>query len=141
MIALMLMEGGIQTVVERVLALYSNFAVAWFGAVTADLMIGKPLGLSPKGIEFRRAHLYDINPVGVGAMALSLTGSTLSFLGLFGNLAGIYSPVIGLAISFGAAPLIAWAPPGRYYTPRAAEPFEGKAGGRGRAAGGRRMGE
>src|SRR3546814_14217079 len=28
MIALMLMEGGIQTVVERVLALYSNFAVA-----------------------------------------------------------------------------------------------------------------
>src|SRR3546814_18734639 len=98
MIALMLMEGGIQTVVERVLALYSNFAVAWFGAVTADLMISKPLGLSPKGIEFRRAHLYDINPVGVGAMALSLTGSTLSFMGLFGNLAGIYSPVIGLEI-------------------------------------------
>src|SRR3546814_10363910 len=115
MIALMLMEGGIQTVVERVLALYSNFAVAWFGAVTADLMISKPLGLSPKGIEFRRAHLYDINPVGVGAMALSLTGSTLSFMGLFGNLAGIYSPVIGLAISFGAAPLIAWATRGRYY--------------------------
>src|SRR3546814_174198 len=82
MIALMLMEGGIQTVVELVLALYSNFAVAWFGAVTADLMISKPLGLSPKGIEFRRAHLYDINPVGVGAMALSLTGSTLSFMGL-----------------------------------------------------------
>src|SRR3546814_3071520 len=69
----------------------------------------------------------DINPVGVGAMALSLTGSTLSFMGLFGNLAGIYSPVIGLAISFGAAPLIAWATRGRYYIARAAEPFEGKA--------------
>src|SRR3546814_1816319 len=90
-------------------------------------MISKPLGLSPKGIEFRRAHLYDINPVGVGAMALSLTGSTLSFMGLFGNLAGIYSTVIGLAISFGAAPLIAWATRGRYYIARAAEPFEGKA--------------
>src|SRR3546814_7464031 len=60
-------------------------------------------------------------------MALSLTGSTLSFMGLFGNLAGIYSPVIGLAISFGAAPLIAWATRGRYYIARAAEPFEGKA--------------
>src|SRR3546814_6426232 len=57
LIALMLMQGGIQNVVERVLALYSNFAVAWFGAVIADLMVNKPLGLSPKGIEFRRAHL------------------------------------------------------------------------------------
>lgn len=125
-IALMLMEGGIQTVVERVLALYSNFAVAWFGAVTADLMISKPLGLSPRGIEFRRAHLYDINPVGVGAMALSLLASTLCFMGVFGHLAGIYSPVIGLAISFAAAPLIAWATGGRYYIARAAEPFEGQ---------------
>jgi signal transduction histidine kinase/CheY-like chemotaxis protein len=127
MIALMLMEGGIQTVVERVLALYSNFAVAWFGAVTADLMISKPLGFSPRGIEFRRAHLYDINPVGVGAMALSLLASTLCFMGLFGTVAGIYSPVIGLATSFAAAPLIAWATRGRYYIARAAEPFTGQA--------------
>src|SRR3546814_6995540 len=43
LIALMLMQGGIQNVVERVLALYSNFAVAWFGAVIADLMVNKPL--------------------------------------------------------------------------------------------------
>jgi signal transduction histidine kinase/CheY-like chemotaxis protein/purine-cytosine permease-like protein len=125
-IALMLMEGGIQTVVERVLTLYSNFAVAWFGAVIADLMISKPLGLSPKGIEFRRAHLYDINPVGVGAMAMSLIVSTLSFMGLFGHLAGIYSPVIGLVTAFVTAPLIAWATGGRYYIARAAEPFEGQ---------------
>ena len=76
-IALMLMEGGIQTVVERVLALYSNFAVAWFGAVIADLTINKPLGLSPPGIEFRRAYLRDVNPVGVGAMLGSLLCSTL----------------------------------------------------------------
>ncbi|MGE0776627.1 MAG: cytosine permease, partial [Sphingomonadaceae bacterium] len=106
LIALMLMEGGIQSVVERVLALYSNFAVAWFGAVTADLMISKPLGLSPKGVEFRRAYLHDINPVGVGAMALSLVASTLCFSGLFGEAASVFSPVIGLATSFIAAPLI-----------------------------------
>ena len=42
-------------------------------AVVADLVINKPLGLSPPGIEFKRAHLYDINPVGVGAMALALS--------------------------------------------------------------------
>jgi signal transduction histidine kinase/CheY-like chemotaxis protein len=124
-IALMLMEGGIQGVVERVLALYSNFAVAWFGAVTADLMISKPLGLSPKGIEFKRAHLHDINPVGVGAMALSLLGSTLCFSGLFGEVARVFSPVVGLLLSFCAAPLIARLTRGRYYIARAADPLPG----------------
>src|SRR3546814_20834732 len=44
MIALMLMAGGIQTVVERVLALYSNFAVAWFGARSAERSVGKECG-------------------------------------------------------------------------------------------------
>jgi signal transduction histidine kinase/CheY-like chemotaxis protein len=126
LISLMLMEGGIQTVVERVLALYSNFAVAWFGAVTADLVISKPLGLSPKGIEFRRAYLYDINPVGVGAMALSLIVSTACFAGLFGMLPGVFSPLIGMATAFVAAPLIAWSTGGRYYIAREAEPFTGK---------------
>jgi len=121
LIALMLMEGGIQSVVERVLALYSNFAVAWFGAVTADLMINKPLGLSPKGVEFRRAYLPDVNPVGVGAMALSLTASTLCFSGMFGEVAAVFSPVIGLATSFLASPLIAWATGGRYYLARSPE--------------------
>jgi signal transduction histidine kinase/CheY-like chemotaxis protein len=123
MIALMLMEGGIQAVVERVLALYSNFAVAWFGAVTADLVISKPLGISPKGIEYRRAYLYDINPVGVGAMALSLIASTVSFAGLFGPVSRVFSPLIGLVTSFAAAPLIAIATRGRFYIARPAEGF------------------
>src|SRR3546814_12319099 len=55
-ITLMLMEGGIQYVVENVLALYSQFAVAWFGAVTADLIINKPLGLSPRAEERREGN-------------------------------------------------------------------------------------
>jgi signal transduction histidine kinase/CheY-like chemotaxis protein/purine-cytosine permease-like protein len=118
LIALMLMEGGIQSVVERVLALYSNFAVAWFGAVTADLMVSKPLGLSPKGIEFRRAYLHDINPVGVGAMVLSLVVSTLCFAGLFGETVSVFSSLFGLATSFVAAPVLAWATGGRFYLAR-----------------------
>src|SRR3546814_12221070 len=68
----------------------------------------------------RRRHTRCALVTGVQTCALPI-------LGLFGNLAGIYSPVIGLAISFGAAPLIAWATRGRYYIARAAEPFEGKA--------------
>jgi len=117
-IALMLMEGGIQHTVERVLAFYSNFAVAWFGAVIADLVINKPLGLSPPGIEFKRAHLYSFNPVGVGAMALSFLGSTLCFTGILGEIPRVCSPIIGLLLSFAAAPLIAWRTGGRYYLAR-----------------------
>ncbi|HEX7873840.1 MAG TPA: ATP-binding protein [Sphingobium sp.] len=124
LIALMLMEGGIQMVVERVLALYSNFAVAWFGAVIADLMVSKPLGLSPPGIEFRRAYLRDVNPVGVGAMLGSLLCSTLCFVGVFGETAQMFSPLIGLAVAFTLAPLIAWATGGRHYTARPADHFD-----------------
>ena len=62
------MELGIFRMLEHILGLYSIVAVAWVGALVADLAINKPLGLSPAGIEFKRAHLYAVNPVGTGAM-------------------------------------------------------------------------
>jgi len=126
LVALQLMEAGILEVAERILALYSNFAVAWIGAVTADLMINKPLGLSPKGIEFKRAYLHDINPVGVGAMGLSVAVSTASFFGLLGAGAAPFSPFIGLAVAFAAAPAIAWATRGRYYLARPVDALQGR---------------
>ena len=46
------------------------------GFYSERLVIDKPLGLSPKGIEFKRAHLYDVNPVGVGSMGIA-AGSAL----------------------------------------------------------------
>ena len=49
-ISLLLMELGVIHAVEKVLGLYSNVALAWIGAIVADLIICKPLGLSPKGI-------------------------------------------------------------------------------------------
>jgi purine-cytosine permease-like protein len=67
-IATLLMTLGVFGALEKVLAVYSNVAIAWVGALVADLVINNPLGLSPEGIEFRRAHLYDFNPVGLGAM-------------------------------------------------------------------------
>jgi purine-cytosine permease-like protein len=70
-IAVLLMTLGIFQALERVLGLYSNVAIAWVGALVADLVINKPLGLSPKHIEFKRAYLYDINPVGLGAMVIA----------------------------------------------------------------------
>jgi purine-cytosine permease-like protein len=49
LIALMLMEMNVFQALGRVLGLYSNIAVAWMMAVVADLVINKPLGLSPPG--------------------------------------------------------------------------------------------
>jgi purine-cytosine permease-like protein len=84
LIALMLMELEVFKAIGGVLGLYSNIAISWIMAVVADLVVNKPLGLSPKGIEFRRAHLYDINPVGVGAMGAASLLSVLAHVGLFG---------------------------------------------------------
>lgn len=117
-LALLLMEIGIFHAIASILGLYANFAVAWLGALTADLMINKPLGLSPPLIEFKRAHLYDINPVGIGAMGLSVLVSTAAFLGLFGPVIGALSVFIGLAVAFVTAPVIAWITGGKYYIAR-----------------------
>ena len=117
-LALLLMEIGIIDAIEGVLIFYANVAAGWIGALAADLTVSKPLGLSPRGIEFKRAHLYDINPVGVGAMLLSIGASTLSLLGVLGQLPQAFAPAIGLAVAFVSAPAIALATRSRYYLAR-----------------------
>jgi signal transduction histidine kinase/CheY-like chemotaxis protein len=117
-IALLLLEMGVLRVLDGILRIYANFAAGWLGAVAADLVINKPLGLSPPGIEFKRAHLYDINPVGVGALLASILASSLAFLGMLGSGAQILSPFVGLSVAFVTAPLIAWATGGKYYLAR-----------------------
>jgi signal transduction histidine kinase/CheY-like chemotaxis protein len=119
-LALLLMELGVFAAIEKILGLYSNFAVAWIGALVGDLVINKPLGLSPRAIEFRRAHLYDINPVGTGAMLLAIVISTAAFFGAFGRVAQALAPFIGLTIAILAAPAVAYLTKGRYYIARSA---------------------
>jgi signal transduction histidine kinase/CheY-like chemotaxis protein len=117
-IALMLMELGIFKMLEHALGLYSIVAVSWVSALVADLVINKPLGLSPAGIEFKRAHLYDINPVGVGAMFAATVAGTAAFCGLLGVTLQSLSSFLALAVAFAMAPLIAWATQGRFYIAR-----------------------
>jgi len=118
MLALLLMEIGIFRAIESILSIYANFAAGWIGALVADLVINKPLGFSPKHIEFKRAHLYDINPVGVGALIVSIVLSSFAFFGVFGRVAQILSPFVALIAAFLTAPLIAWLTRGRYYLAR-----------------------
>jgi purine-cytosine permease-like protein len=90
-IAPALMEFGVFGFLNMVLGFYSNVSIAWIGAVVADLVINKPLGISPSYIEFKRAHLYNFNPVGFGSMLVASAISIVAFFGAFGELAKAFS--------------------------------------------------
>ncbi len=122
LIALMLMELNVFAALGKVLGLYSNIAISWMTVVVADLVINKPMGWSPPGIEFKRAHLYDINPVGVGAMGLASLLSIAAYLGAMGPMAQSFSALIALGTALVAAPAIACITRGRYYLARRPDP-------------------
>ena len=126
LIALLLMELDVFRALGQVLGLYSNIAISWMAAVVADLVINKPLGLSPPGMEFKRGHLYDINPVGVGAMLAAAVLSIASFVGLFGEGVQPYASFVALGAAFVVSPLLAWITGGRYYLARQPEAVVGK---------------
>ncbi len=117
-IALLLMELGIYQVLESILGVFAIVAVSWLGSVCADLLINKPLGLSPKDVEFKRAHLYDINPVGCGSMLLSSSIGLLCYLGFFGSVLQNLGHFVSLLSCFILVPLIAWLTKGRFYLAR-----------------------
>ncbi len=119
-IALLLMELGVYRALEQTLGYYGIVAVAWLGSLVADLVINKPLGFSPPHIEFKRAHLYDINPVGFGSMLIASVTGIACHSGLLGDVAQALSHFIALAMALVCAPLIAWATKGRYYLARPA---------------------
>ncbi|WP_428484740.1 purine-cytosine permease family protein [Rhodopila sp.] len=121
-ISLTMMELNMFSFLGKILGFYSNVAVAWVGAVTADLVINKPLKLSPHYIEFKRAHLYNFNPVGFGSMLFASFVSIIAFFGLLGEAAQAFSAFIALVLAFVGSPIIAFATKGRYYLAR--QPYD-----------------
>lgn len=91
-ISLLLMQFGVFYLLHSVLMVYAMFAVSWVGALFADLVILKPLGLSPRHIEYKRANLYNLNPVGFGAMLMASGVSLLCYRGAFGPLPQAFAP-------------------------------------------------
>src|SRR6185312_12428063 len=85
-IALALMLSDMFAVLNTILGFYSNVAIAWVGAIVADLVINKPLlKLSPSYVEFKRAYLYSINPVGFVSMLVGSVFSIMAFYHAFGD--------------------------------------------------------
>lgn len=117
-IALLLMEMNLFEAMNSVLGMYSNIAVAWICAVVADLGVSKPLGLSPPVVEFKRAHLYNVNPVGVVSMVAGSIAASIAFAGWWGEMAQAYSWLIAAVVAFVLSPLMAWWTKGKYYIAR-----------------------
>lgn len=117
-IALILMELGIHEALEAILGVFAIVAVSWLGSLSADLLINKPLGLSPSFVEFKRSHLYDINPVGTVSMILATAVGLLCYLGIFGELTQNLSHFVSLLVCFVSVPAIAWWTKGEYYLAR-----------------------
>ncbi|WP_229719828.1 ATP-binding protein [Asaia siamensis] len=106
-LALILLEAGIVSTIETGLVFYAVLATAWMGSIVADLVVCKPLGLSPKQIEFRRAMLPDLNPVGLGATVSGVLLGLLALGGRLGVAAHAFAPFISLGVALLVAPLIA----------------------------------
>ena len=123
LIALSMMLLGIFQTLEAVLSIYANVAIGWIGAIVADLVVLKPLGVSPPYIEFKRAHLYNINPVGCGAMLIASVLSIIAYSGAFGEVARVYSAFLSLGTAFFCAILIGVLTKGKYYLAREDETY------------------
>ncbi len=117
-IAWMLMELGVYASLENTLSLYSILGVSWIGAIAVDLAINKKLGLSPAGITFKRAQLYDINPVGVGGMALATGIGLIAYSGVWGVVAESMATYVALLSVLILVPLLAYLTGGMYYLAR-----------------------
>jgi signal transduction histidine kinase/CheY-like chemotaxis protein/purine-cytosine permease-like protein len=118
LIALLLMEFGVFGALEKVLGLFSNMSIAWISTVAAELMINKPLGLSSKEIEFKRAYLSDLNPVGIITTFVASLVSILAYVGLFGEWPKAFSALISLSLAFLLAPMLALLSKGGHYLAR-----------------------
>jgi purine-cytosine permease-like protein len=106
-ISLVLMEANMFSFLNNLLGFYSNVAIAWIGAVVADLVINKPLlKTSPSFIEFKRAHLPMFNPIGFGAMVVASAASIAAYYGAFGPTLDAWSPFLALAIAMVLSPVL-----------------------------------
>jgi signal transduction histidine kinase/DNA-binding response OmpR family regulator/purine-cytosine permease-like protein len=114
-IALLLMELGIYQTIEQMLTVYSVVVLAWLSSVVADLIINKPLGISPKHIEFKRSRLHDINPVGVGSMIIATFVGFTAHFGWYGETIKALASFIAFGLPLLTVPLIGILTQGKFY--------------------------
>jgi len=82
-------------------------------------LTNKPiLKLSPSYIEFKRAHLRSVNPVGFGSMMVASVLSICAYFGLLGEFLAAWSPILAIGVAFVLSPILCIATKGKYYLAR-----------------------
>ncbi|MBI9079950.1 MAG: histidine kinase [Pseudodesulfovibrio sp.] len=109
---------GVFRTMHSMLFIYAIFALSWIGTIVADLTVIKPLKIAPNIIEYKRAYLYNINPVGVVSLFVSLAIAIPAYFGLFGIYGKSFSTLIAFTVAFITAPLVAILTKGKYYIRR-----------------------
>ncbi len=117
-IALTLMELGMYRSLEAIVSVFALVAISWLGSLSADLLINRRLKISPQKIEFKRSHLYDVNPVGFGSMIIAIVLGFSSYMGYLGESARHLAHYVCLFSCYISVPLIGWLTQGRYYLAR-----------------------
>lgn len=119
LIALALMEGNMFTVLQAILSLYADCAIAWIMTVAADIVFNKyVLGLSPKEPEFRRTMLPTINPVGTVSFIVATVASVLAYEGVLGAGLQPYSALVAFIVAIVMTPFLAIVTKGKTYLRR-----------------------
>lgn len=104
------------SILNFVLGFYSHLAIAWIFTVAADIAINKSLlKISPQYPEYHRGMIANINPVGLGSLALPASISVAMFFGAFDEAAKPYSVVVEALIAVVAAQLIAVLTKSKYF--------------------------
>lgn len=117
-IALTLMELGAYRALEAIIGVFALVAISWLGCLSANFVINIPLKLSPKHIEFKRSHLYDINPVGFVSMLIAVVLGLVAYMGYFGESARHLAHYISLASCYILVPFMALLTKSKYYLAR-----------------------
>lgn len=122
-------------VVGVVLTFQGVFLFAWVGSLIADIVIVKGwLKIGPSRVEYRRAYLVGMNPVGLWAILIASTiGTLLAFgtiggylSGTFGNIMGGLSSLVAFFVAIIVHSLIAIGTKGQTYVVREQENYPGK---------------
>ena len=97
--------------IQHTLVVYSDVAAGWMGALVADLVVNKRLGLSPAGDRVQAgASFRHQSVVGVGAMLLAAAVSLGALCrAARADVPQTLSTFLAFGTAFVAAPLIAWA--------------------------------
>ena len=100
-LSILIISIGIMEVILPLFKLFSIFIIAWFGVILSDILISKPLKLSPSIKELNNSSLIFINPTGVISFIVAILEGFIFFNNLYSFLivfltAFILVPIVGV---------------------------------------------